>query len=405
MTKSKRLGGVLIVAGTTVGGGMLALPIASASAGFGLSVLCLLSMWALMTYTALITLEMNLYFNKGVSIAYAAEYTLGKVGKVVSTLTIALLFYTLLSAYMAGGASVLDQVVAYLFGINISKTMSALLFGGILGAVTLARTRVVDVFNRGLLSIKTLFFVLIVAACIPNVNVALLTHLPEGTISFYWGLIPLFFTSFGFHGSIPTIVNYIGLEPKKLRSTFVVGSLIPLLVYIAWEAVVLGVIPLSGDLSFSFIKQHHGDLGVFADTLSALAGGGWVVTACQGFTSIAVATSFLGVGLGLFDFMEEQLTRRTKKPHVMLTGVVTFLVPFVFAVYYPEGFIRALGFAAIALSILAVIIPALIVWKLRSTRPTSVYVVSGGVLGLIVAILSGLVIIGLELKTVVTSAV
>lgn len=403
MDKSKRLGGLLIVAGTTVGGGMLALPIASASAGVGLSVVCLFVMWALMTYTALITLEMNLYFNKGVSIAYAAEYAFGKIGKVVLTFTIALLFYALLSAYMAGGASVLDQIVECVFGIKISKTTSAVLFGGVLGSVTLARTRVVDVFNRGLLSVKTLFFVLIVAACIPEVNVSLLAYVPEGVGICFLALIPLFFTSFGFHGSIPTIVNYIGVEPKRLRSTFVLGSLIPLLVYVLWEAVVLGLIPLAGDLSFAFIKQNNEDLGVFSDTLSTLAGGGWVVMACQGFTSIAVATSFLGVGLGLFDFMEEQLTRKNKKPHILVSGVFTFLVPFVFAVYYPEGFIRALAFAAIALSVLAVIAPALIVWKLRSTRSVSTYVVAGGRLGLIVAILSGVAIIILELKTVLSN--
>lgn len=402
MARNKRLGGVLIVAGTTVGGGMLALPIASAFAGFGLSVFVLVVMWSLMTYTALITLEMNLYFNKGVSIAYAAEYTLGRAGKTISAITIAMLFYALLSAYMAGGASVLDQVVEYIFGVKISKTTAAILFGGVLGGVTLARMHVVDTVNRALLSVKTLFFVLIVAVCAPQINVSLLGHVSAGAVPCFFALIPLFFTSFGFHGSIPTIVNYIGPDPKKLRSTFVIGSVVPLLVYVFWEAVVLGVVPLTGDLSFSLIKENKGDLGVFADTLSALAGGGWVVAACQGFTSIAVATSFLGVGLGLFDFMEEQLARGMKKPHLFVSGVFTFLIPFLFAVFYPEGFIAALGYAAIALSVLAVIIPALIVWRLRAAHPSASYVVSGGKLGLLAAILSGGIIIVLELKTILS---
>jgi tyrosine-specific transport protein len=83
--------------------------------------------------------------------------------------------------------------------------------------------------------------------------------------------------------------------------------------------------------------------------------------------------------------------------------VFTFFVPFMFAVFYPEGFIMALGYAAIALSVLAVIIPALIVWKLRATHTKSAYVVSGGVFGLIAALLSGGAIIALELKTVLSS--
>ena len=400
MSKNKRLGGVLIVAGTTVGGGMLALPIASASAGLGLSIVLLICVWALMTYTALITLEMNLYFNRGVSIAYAAEYSLGRIGKVVSTFTIAILFYALLSAYMAGGASVLDQLVDGLFGINISPTVSVVIFAGIFGSIILARTHFVDTANRWLLFVKASFFILIVAVCLPKVDVSLLGHVPAECIPCFSILIPLFLTSFGFHGSIPTIVNYIGPDPQKLRSIFILGSTVPLIVYILWEFVVLGVIPLEGADSFAFIKASGGDLGLFANTLSNLAGGGWVVSAAQGFTSLAVATSFLGVGLGLFDFMEEQLTRNDKKPSVFISSAFTFVVPLAFALFYPEGFVMALGYAAIALSILAIIIPALVVWKLRTTHVGKAQPVCGGLLGLFLALLCGVGVIVLEIKAI-----
>jgi tyrosine-specific transport protein len=402
MSKNKRLGGVLIVAGTTVGGGMLALPIASASAGFGLSTLLLVAMWGLMTYTALITLEMNLYFNRGVSIAYAAEYSLGRFGKVISTLTIAMLFYALLSAYMAGGASVLDQLVDSIFGIKISSAVSVILFAVIFGSIILARTHIVDTANRWLLLVKTSFFIIIVAACLPKIDVSLLAHAPAEYAPCFSILIPLFFTSFGFHGSIPTIVNYIGPDPQKLRSTFILGSTIPLIVYVLWEVVVLGMIPLEGANSFSFIKANGGDLGIFARTLSNLAGGGWVISAAQGFTSLAVATSFLGVGLGLFDFMEEQLARNNKKPSAIITGAFTFVVPLVFALFYPEGFVMALGYASIALSILAIIIPTLVVWKLRTTHASSAQPVWGGRLGLVLALACGIGVILLEIKAILT---
>jgi tyrosine-specific transport protein len=343
---------------------------------------------------------MSLYFNRGVSIAYAAEHTLGRVGKIASTLTIALLFYTLLSAYMAGGASVFDQVADYLFGLKLSKTSAVLLFAAIFGAVTLARTRFVDMANRWLLFVKTSFFVIIIAAALPKIDLSLLQYAPAEGLPSFSVLIPLFFTSFGFHGSIPTIVNYIGPDAHKLRSTFIIGSTIPLLIYILWELVVLGVIPLEGSASFATIKANGGDLGLFANTLSTLAGGGIIVSACQGFTSLAVATSFLGVGLALFDFMEEQLTRNSIKPYPAMTATATFGIPILFALFYPEGFIKALGYAAIALSILAVIIPTLTVWRLRQQRTTPSYTVAGGSLGLVIALLFGLGVVALELTTI-----
>ncbi len=98
--------------------------------------------------------------------------------------------------------------------------------------------------------------------------------------------------------------------------------------------------------------------------------------------------------------MEEQLTRNDKKPSVFFTGAFTFVVPLVFALFYPEGFVMALGYAAIALSILAIIIPALIVWKLRKTHVSKMLPVCGGRLGLILALVCGVGVIVLEIRAI-----
>lgn len=402
MSNNKLLGGILIVSGTTIGGGMLALPLTSAFAGFSLSLIVLIGMWALMTYTALITLEMNLHFKKGVSISYAAEYFLGKPGKIISTLAIGLLFYALLSAYMAGGASIFNQLVNHLFKWELSSTALILIFGMIFSGIIAARTKIVDNVNRWLLIIKSVCFIAITAAILPNVETTLLTHVPDTIMSYMPLLIPLFFTSFGFHGSIPTIVNYLGPDAQKLRFAFIFGSFIPLIVYVIWEVLALGVIPLEGPNSFAEVQAAGGDVGLFTTNLSKIAGGGWIVLACQGFTFLAITTSFLGVGLGLFDFMEEQLTHNDKKPSRYITALFTFAIPFVFALFYPQGFIMALGYAAIALSILAIIIPILIVWKIRAHSTNKSPITFGSQGSLILAFLCGCGIILLELSFVLS---
>lgn len=401
MSSNKLFGGVLIVAGTTIGGGMLALPVASSFAGFGLSAVVMVAIWALMTYTALITLEMNLYFNKGVSISYVAEHVLGKFGKTISTLAIALLFYALLSAYMAGGASIFNQVVRHILGIELSSAGLIIGFGVIFGGLILARTRIVDTTNRWLLLIKTGCFLSIALMILPKVDPTLLSYTPPEITSYFPLLIPLFFTSFGFHGSIPTIVNYIGPDAKKLRFTFILGSTVPLIIYLIWETLALGVVPIAGMVdSFTSIKAAGGDVGLFTYTLSKIAGGGWLIMLCQGFTFLAIATSFLGVGLGLFDFMEERLTKNDQKPAAFLPAIFTFAIPFIFALFYPQGFIMALGYAAIALSILAIIIPVLTVWKLRKKYSARSYTIAGGKLGLIIALICGIGVILLEIKAI-----
>ncbi|STU59196.1 tyrosine-specific transporter [Klebsiella pneumoniae] len=54
--------------------------------------------------------------------------------------------------------------------------------------------------------------------------------------------IPVIFTSFGFHGSVPSIVSYLGGDIRKLRRVFIIGSFIPLVAYIFWQLATLGSI-------------------------------------------------------------------------------------------------------------------------------------------------------------------
>ena len=55
--KTRTLGSIFIVAGTTIGAGMLAMPLAAAGVGFSVTLVLLVSLWALMCYTALLLLE------------------------------------------------------------------------------------------------------------------------------------------------------------------------------------------------------------------------------------------------------------------------------------------------------------------------------------------------------------
>ncbi|MEF1306135.1 aromatic amino acid transport family protein, partial [Vibrio owensii] len=61
MSRSKVFGSTLIIAGTTIGAGMLALPLASAGIGFSTSLIIMLGLWALMAFTALLMLELHQY--------------------------------------------------------------------------------------------------------------------------------------------------------------------------------------------------------------------------------------------------------------------------------------------------------------------------------------------------------
>ncbi len=114
------------------------------------------------------------------------------------------------------------------------------------------------------------------------------------------------------------------------------------------------------------------------------------------FMSLALATSFLGVALGLFDFLADLFKRQDNASGRLQTGLLTFGPPLVFALFYPKGFVMALGYAAIALSILALLLPSAMAFKSRTLNQRK-YQVLGGGLGLSLVFICGIIVIGVQL--------
>ena len=109
MSLNKTFGSMLIIAGTTIGAGMLALPLASAGLGFTTATTIMIGIWALMTYTALLMLEVHQHADPSATLNTLAHQLLGRKGQTIATLAMFFLFYALCAAYIAGGGSQLSE--------------------------------------------------------------------------------------------------------------------------------------------------------------------------------------------------------------------------------------------------------------------------------------------------------
>ena len=306
MKKSKVLGSTLIIAGTTIGAGMLALPLASAGIGFSSSLIIMFALWALMSYTALLMVELHQHADSSATLHTLAKQFLGSKGKWVASFAMLFLFYSLCAAYIAGGGAQFGQRLAYFTGFELSGTSSTVLFTFIVASVVTIGTSTVDKVNRVLFAVKLIAMATALSFLAPNVTESYLLSMPieQGLIV---AAIPVIFTSFGFHGSIPAIVNYLDGNTPSLRKAIIIGSSIPLIVYVFWQIVTLGVVSqdtlienqgLSGLIATLSTKVHQSNLsqtiGVFAD--------------------LALLTSFLGVSLGLFEFLGDTFNKRKSHP-------------------------------------------------------------------------------------------
>jgi tyrosine-specific transport protein len=387
---AKMVGGILLIVGTTIGGGMLALPVVMAQGGFWGSLCLLVASWLVMTFSAFLVLEVNLWLPTNSNIIYMAKKTLGRWGEVVAWICYLLLFYCLLAAYISGGSDILHgliQATGHSTPISLDSTLFALLLGG----VVYNGIRSIDHVNRWLMLIKLGAFALLIACIFPYVNVV---RYNEGHIKYIVPAITVVMTSYGFATIIPSLRTYFNNDLVKLKKVILIGSLIPLVCYILWVAAIFGGIPNDGEYGvMSIVHSDHSTLALTQALIYHLQNS-WVTTLTRVFTSVCVATSFLGVSLCVVDFLADGFKlEKTGKDKVLL-HLITFVPPLVIALFYPTAFIVGLSYAGICLAILILFLPALMAWRGRYHKKIKAnYRVFGGKLSLILVMMVAFVVI------------
>lgn len=391
--KNKTVGSIFIVAGTTIGAGMLAMPLAASGVGFGVTALLLIALWALMSYTALLLVEVWQHESPDEGLATLAHRYLGRPGQWLAGCSMLFLMYALTAAYISGAGELLADSLNQWLSLSLSPTVGVLLFTLVAGGIVCTGTHAVDFFTRWLFSAKLVLLVVMLALMMPHIHRVNLLTLPlEQGLAL--SAIPVIFTSFGFHGSVPSIVRYMGGETRRLRWIFIIGSAIPLVAYLFWQLATLGAI--SGT-TFTRIAASHAGLNGLLQAVREVVSSPHVELTLHLFADLALATSFLGVALGLFDYLADLFQRRRNAVGRLQTGVMTFAPPLAFALFYPRGFVMALGYAGIALAALALLLPTLLVWQSRRRHPESRWRAPGGTPLLGLVFLCGIAIILIQL--------
>ena len=383
----RMIGGGLIIAGTSIGAGMLSLPIVSAGLGFGVALLVVIGLWALMTFTSILMLEVHQHAHSKATLHTLAHQFLGVKGQYLAAFAMFFLFYSLCAAYIAGGGSQVSAQLSDVLAKEVHSSVGAVLFTIIVAAIVLIGTHFLDKVNRVLFALMIGVMVLVLVSLTPNVTGNLLASTPVES-GLVLTALPVVFTSFGFHGSIPAIVAYLDGDTQKLKMAMYIGSCLPLVIYVLWLLCTLGVVSQSE-------LYGNEELLALIDALSATVLGPWLAQFLNLFAELALITSFLGVSLGLFEFIRDT-TVGLLKGNRLCVALLTYLPPLGFALFYPDGFIMALGYAAIALVILAVFLPVAMVYKSRQVSQEG-YRAAGGNTSLVVCFLAGMIIIVAQL--------
>jgi tyrosine-specific transport protein len=391
------LGSTALVTGTTIGAGILALPAVTLPSGIVPSTVLLIGIWLYALLSGLLIAEVTLNTMRSVGrpslgMLSMVENTLGTIGARIAGGAYLFMHYALLVAYVAQGGDILLSALSKVVGVQnvlpawLGTMTFTLIFGGIM---YVGREKFIEKLNSA--------FVAIVLTSFLGLLLFGTTQIKPGSFLFQdWSALPpavsVMFVALFYHNVIPTVVSQLEGDARKIRQAIAIGSAIPLVMFLAWNTVILGSV--SPDLVQNTIGQS-------LDPLKILGSGGageWLGVLVSIFSEFAIATSFIGFVYGLLDFFKDISAVTLNEPSKRLPIYSLILLPpMSLSVLNPSIFLTALDYTGtFSISVLGGIIPALMSWKQRQEQEHSHHLtqplVPGGKVTLIVMIGIALVV-------------
>ena len=340
---------ISLVAGTTVGAGILALPQVASEPGFIPSTVGLLGSWVFMATTGLLIAEVccNLVKkdkdNANIGILSMVGKTLGTYGAAAAGMVYLFIHYALLVAYMAEAGEIISDSA------HLPTWCGPVLFTSAIGGTLVFGTEnFVSAMNNFFVVIVIAAFGGLVALGIPSV---VTSNLLRQDYSALLPTIPVMLVALVYHNVVPVVCAQLSYNVQQIRTAIVTGSLIPLAMFITWNAVILGI-ATAGTEGDPVQLLRAGGAGEFTGDLVSL------------FSEAAIVTSFIGFVIGLMDFFTDVFPNRSKKDGLLFGAVL--IPPLIVAILDPTIFLGALEYAGTyGISVLFGAIPAIMALKMR----------------------------------------
>lgn len=397
--KSKVLGSMLMVAGTTIGAGMLVMPINSAEVGLLATIIELVLFFLLMLLPALVVVEGAQFAPRGSTVAGILRLEFGNLGFFIGNVLFYIFVYSLVCAYIAGLSSVFAEIL------GVAKEYHNYFIVAMvipLGLIVTFTSRFADLVNRTFFYIMCIAFAILVVMSLPNLEVQNLSSLPISSKAVLKS-VPILFLAYGYHIIIPALSDYLDRNAKDLRTALVGGMLIPLVVFIIWNVMVHGQASQAQLIEFT----KNGESINIANLISKNNPSKFLEISITVFSISALLTSFIGVSLALITTLKETFAKKLpKKSEYVLdhlepvTGkakliehtpddeviygetdriqtylnrpllfLITFGVPTFVVIFTPEAFVFFLRLAALIFTVQNLILPIFSLMKLRKNHP------------------------------------
>ncbi|OGV28917.1 MAG: hypothetical protein A3E88_02455 [Legionellales bacterium RIFCSPHIGHO2_12_FULL_35_11] len=386
MNKIKTFNAILMITGTSVGTGILGLPIVTSEAGFLPSLGAFLISWVFMTAAALYILDVKMRVRGNYNLSSMIKITLGKTGQLCSSTIVVLLLYALLCTYMMAGSAWFSVLLADFIVLPIFKII--IIFTLLFAVILYCGEKLIYNINNLLAFGLMVAFIITIGANIIPVNYNFLNQVNFREIL---PSLPLLLTTFGFSIIVPAVTEYLEYDEKSAKFAILVGGVVALIAYIVWEWVVLSHIPLHGENSFQKLKEVGDNgtgviLGFVAATKNEIAD-----VSGRVFAIFAAVTSFMGVSIALIHFLADNLKIQAVGRKRLGLLILVYVPPLLITSLVPNAFVQVLSFAGIFVAVLLGLFPVLMIYKVgvsskNKKQPKKIFLYITGVFFVLVII-------------------
>lgn len=392
--KPSLVGGACIIAGVCVGAGMLGLPSAGAGAWTLWSMFAVTLTMVVMTVSGWMLLESYKGYPLRVSFDTVTRDLLGKKVNALNNLSVYFVGGILLYAYITSSGLIIQEML------GLESHWGSVLFTLFFSVVVWHSTRAVDRISVLLVILMGLSFAFGISGMSMNVRLDLLldrigseTHYAPYAL----GMLPVALTSFGYHHSVSSMRAYYGEERRASRA-ILGGTAIALTFYLIWLASVFGNLPRS---EFGPVIEQGGNVDALLKALGSVIESKAVASALNAFSMAAILSSFIGVGLGVFDYLADLFQFDNSRGGRAKSWAVTFLPPLLLSLLFPFGFLVAIGYAGAVATLWTCIIPPLLAWKVRRMGNKEGFRAPGGLPMIVLVIAFGVLTAAFHLLNMV----
>ncbi len=307
--------------GTVIGAGVLAIPSVIAQSGFLVGAIDIIVIGLAMLLLNLSLGEIVLRTNGHHQLTGYMEKYLGPWGKRLMMFSMIFGIYGALIAYIIGEGETLRT----LFGGN--PLWYSLLFFVVISLVIYKGVKATGRTALVVISFSVTVIILLSIFAIFDINVTNLT-------SFYPArfLVPYGVILFAFLGTaaIPELREELIKEKQKLKKAIIIGSIVPIVIYLLFAAVVVGIVGLDG---FTLLEPNQ----QIATVALSLYANPVIGILANVFAVLSMLTASLSLGLALREMYQYDYRLSPRAAFAL-----TMILPFVLGISHLTTFIRVI---------------------------------------------------------------